>query len=227
VLTFPVTLAARRTYPEPVLSRRLATLLAAAVCAAALAGVARADADPASDVLYTQRIFLPFFGPKIAPARATVLKDLVDKAWKKGYKIKVALIAAPADLGGIPQLYGKPKTYVKFLGQELVFLFKGPLVVAMPNGLGFYQYKKPVSKEYAIISKIPVGSGTDGLAQAATTAVAKLAGLKVSNGPPSPSPSKSSSGPWTIIGIIAGGVVLLALMLVLGPMAVKRRRTAS
>jgi hypothetical protein len=205
-----------------VLLRRLLPLAAVALICVPMA---RADADPASDVLYTQRIFLPFFGPKIAPACATSLKDLVTKAWDKGYKIKVALIAAPADLGGIPQLYGQPKTYAKFLGQELVFLYKGPLLVLMPNGIGFFNYKRPVTREYGLLSKIPVGSGTDGLCSAAITSVARLAGLPAPKSPSSPTSSKSSSGPWTIIGIVAGGAVLLALMLVLGPRAIKRRRT--
>ena len=53
------------------LLRRLAPLVAVAlVCVPA----AHADADPASDILYTQRIFLPFFGGKVSAGKAAVLK---------------------------------------------------------------------------------------------------------------------------------------------------------
>jgi len=61
--------------------RRLAPLLAVALVAAP---AAHADADPASDVLYTQRIYLPFFAGKVSPERSRALKSVVDAAWAKG-----------------------------------------------------------------------------------------------------------------------------------------------
>ena len=144
---------------------------------------AQADADPASDILYTQRIYLPFFGEKVSDANAQTLKKVVDEAWSKGYKVKVALIATRNDLGGVFQLWEKPQTYADFLGRELVFLYKGKLLTAMPNGIGVYQYKKTVDGEKAVVEKIDIGEGADGIANAATVAVAKLAGLKT---PPLP-----------------------------------------
>ena len=65
---------------------------------------------------------------------ATTLKRTVDKAWSKGYKIKVALIATRNDLGGVFQLWQKPQTYADFLGRELVFLYKGKLITACRTG---------------------------------------------------------------------------------------------
>jgi hypothetical protein len=199
--------------------RRLALVAAAALVAVP---AANADADPASDVLYTQRIYLPFFGEKVDPAHAQALKQVVDAAWKKGYKVKVALIPNKNDLGGVFQLFEQPQTYADFLGRELVFLYKGLLITVMPNGLGVYRYKQSVSQEKAAVKTIPVGAGANGTADAATLAVAKLAGVKA---PPLPKPkTKSGSSGWTLIAIVAGGVAVLVAMLVLGPIAYRRRR---
>jgi hypothetical protein len=199
----------------------------ALVAALALLAVpaAHADADPASDILYTQRIYLPFFGQKVSDENAQTLKQVVDEAWSKGYKVKVALIATQNDLGGIFQLWEKPQTYADFLGRELVFLYKGKLLTVMPNGIGVYQYKQPVMQEKAAVKGIAVGSGADGIANAATLAVAKLAGLKA---PPLPNVSTEGGGgsgtpAWELAVIVGGGVLLLAAMLVLGPIAYRRR----
>jgi hypothetical protein len=207
-----------------VLLRRLAPLAAVAlVCVPA----AHADADPASDILYTQRIFLPFFGGKVSAAKAAVLKQVVDDAYKKGFKIKVALIGSANDLGGVYQLFGQPQTYAQFLGRELVFLYKGLLVTVMPQGFGVYQYKKSTASQQATLKTIKIGPGTDGLAAAATQAVAKLAHVKIPSGPSTPAGKKSGSSNWTLIGILGGGAALLLAMIVLGPMAIRRRRAAT
>lgn len=201
----------------------------ALVAALALVAVpaARADADPASDVLYTQRIYLPFFGQKVDPAHARALKETVDAAWKKGYPVKVALIATRNDLGGIFQLWRKPQTYADFLGRELVFLYKGPLLTVMPDGMGVYRYKHSVAQEQAAIQGIVVRPGADGLADSANITVAKLAGLpppKLPSGGEGKSGGGSGTPVWTIAVVIAGGLAILTAMLVLGPMAYRRRR---
>ena len=182
---------------------------------------ARADADPASDVLYTQRIYLPFFGTKVSPERSEALRQTVAAAWAKGYKVKVALIPGENDLGGVYQLFGKPQTYANFLGRELVFLYKGLLVTVMPQGFGVYQYKKPVAREQAALKAIPIGEGADGLAEAATLGIARLAGVKAAVA------EESSSGggtpTWMLAVIVAGGVALLAVMIAFGAILLRRR----
>jgi hypothetical protein len=204
--------------------RRLALIAALALVAVP---AAHADADPASDVLYVQRIYLPFFGEKVSPAHAAALKKTVDAAWNKGYKIKVALIATRNDLGGVFQLWEKPQTYADFLGRELVFLYKGKLITVMPNGLGVYQYKQPVTKEKALVKTVDVGEGADGIADAASIAVAKLAGLPPPKLPKNTSGSGDGGTPvWQLVVIVGGGVAILAAMLILGPMAWRRRQTA-
>ena len=125
-------------------------MLAAAV-AAFVAGVAAvalvlflasavtgfADGDPPSDYLLTQQVYLPINAPSAASGDR--LKALVAAANDDGYTIRVAVIQAPQDLGSIPQLMGKPRTYAKFLGAELAFAYEGRLLTVMSNGYGISQ----------------------------------------------------------------------------------------
>src|SRR5438093_1094227 len=93
----------------------------------AVAGAARADGDPASDVLYIQDTFLPY--PPPPKATVAALKRNVAAAYAKGYRVKVAVIATAYDLGAVPALFNKPKAYAKFLGQEISSIFVGPLLI--------------------------------------------------------------------------------------------------
>ena len=136
--------------PQPPDNQRQGRVLAAAV-AAFLAGVAAvalvlflasavtgfADGDPPSDYLLTQQVYLPINAPSAASGDR--LKALVAAANDDGYTIRVAVIQAPQDLGSIPQLMGKPRTYAKFLGAELAFAYKGRLLTVMSNGYGISQ----------------------------------------------------------------------------------------
>ena len=97
--------------------------------------VARADGDPASDYLITRQTFLPFTA-KIPEAQVEGLNGIVKDANEKGYKVRVAIISKPFDLGAVPSLFRKPKTYARFLGQELAFVYKNRLLIVMPNGYG-------------------------------------------------------------------------------------------
>jgi hypothetical protein len=101
------------------------------------APAARADGDPASDVLSTQPLFLPADGG-LTGTQQLQLAALLRAAGRGGLRLRVALIAGPADLGSVSELWRDPGGYARFLGQELSFVFKGTLMVVMPNGLGFY-----------------------------------------------------------------------------------------
>jgi len=202
-----------------VLLRRLAPLVAIALI---LIPAAKSDSDPASDILYTQRIYLPFFAGKVSPERGQALKETVDAAWGKGYKVKVALIPGPDDMGGVYQLFGKPQTYADFLGRELVFLYKGLLVTVMPDGFGVYQYKHPVASQQAALKGIAIDEGPDGLAEAATLGVARLAHVKAAV--PQASSSGGGTPTWALAVIVAGGVALLAVMIAFGTILLRRRR---
>ena len=79
---------------------------------------ASADVDPASDVLLFQNEYFPRVQPPSAELKGT-LTALTDEANKADYGIKVAIIGARLDLGGVPQLYRHPDQYAKYLGLEL------------------------------------------------------------------------------------------------------------
>ena len=48
------------------------------------------------------------------------LAGLLDDSKRRGFPLKVAVIARRADLGAIPSLFGQPREYARFLGQEKV-----------------------------------------------------------------------------------------------------------
>jgi hypothetical protein len=102
---------------------------------AVLAPPALADGDPASDVLASQSLFLPADGG-FAQSDAARLNGVLTAARRAGVPIRVALIATPADLGSVTALWHKPQAYAQFLGQELSQVYRGTLVVAMPDGFG-------------------------------------------------------------------------------------------
>ena len=114
-----------------------------ALAVSALApGWALADGDPASDVLASQSLFLPADGG-FKQSDAAQLSGLLAAAQRAGVPIRVALISTPADLGSVGALWRKPQPYAQFLGQELSQVFRGTVVVVMPNGVGTYMTTKP------------------------------------------------------------------------------------
>src|SRR5205814_809689 len=121
-------------------------LLVAAVLSCLLAAGARADGDPASDYLLAQRIFFPF-DAKIPQQKQRELSAVVDGANRAGLKIRVALIWSSYDLGAITSLWKKPRTYARFLGEELQFVYKQRLLIVMPGGFGIYWHGHPVDRD--------------------------------------------------------------------------------
>ena len=187
-----------------------AAALAVALAALTLTGVARADGDPASDVLYTGHVFLPY-GTSISGSAQRSLTDTVESSTKAGYPIRVAIVGAPIDLGAVASLWKQPQQYAKFLSLELSFVYTGPLLIAMPAGLGFARYKQSVRAEQAALEKVSVVGGRDGLAITAAKAVRVLAAR--AGHPISASGSSGSSGSsYFLPGAIALGVLgLLAV----------------
>jgi hypothetical protein len=121
--------------------RRLAGLTATlavaliALLAAVHVPAARADGDPASDVLAEQSAFIPA-GASFPAAAQAQLRAVIASARRAGYPIRVALIATRSDLGAITPLWRDPSRYASFLGQELSDVYRGALLVVMPNGYG-------------------------------------------------------------------------------------------
>ena len=189
-------------------------LLAAVVAAGCLAvPAAHADGDPASDYLLSQKTFIPF-DAKVPQAEAEQLNAIVEDAKQKGFTIRVAVIATQFDLGAVPSLWRKPETYAHFLGQELFFVYKGRLLVAMPNGYGASRGGKPLPSAQTVVDKLPKpGDGGAALATAATRAVQRLAaqsGVRLEI--PVASTGGSSNSDRLVIAAIAGGLALLFLV---------------
>lgn len=132
---------------------------------------ALADGDPASDVLITQNVFQPF-AQSVSKPLFKALDGQTKEAAKNGYPIKVALIGAPADLGVVPNLFGRPQDYANYLGREIQFNKVQPLLVVMPAGVG--SYRAGPSAPTALQGLVPKGRTSNDLAIAAMQGVAKL-----------------------------------------------------
>jgi hypothetical protein len=120
-------------------SGRRAVALLLLVFAGALwaPALARADGDPASDILIKERVFYPY-ELKLPKASTTALEKTIASARDKGYSVRVAMIAHDFDLGSAGLLYRQPKVYAKFLAQELAQFNVDWVLVVMPNGYGVY-----------------------------------------------------------------------------------------
>jgi hypothetical protein len=155
-------------------NKRLAALVVVTVCLCA-PSTAQANGDPASDYLLAQNVFLPFTS-KIDSGEVQRLEGLLRDSQKAGYRIRVALILSPSDLGTAFSLFGKPQKYAAFLGLELSFVYRDRLLVVMPSGYGYALNADPDPKASAVLKKLPPpGRDATKEAQAAIVAVQRLA----------------------------------------------------
>ncbi len=215
----------------------LATLLALAVALAAWPGHARADGDPASDVLTETPVYIPADAGIPAVKQAQLLK-LVSEAADRGYRLRVALIAHRSDLGSIGALWSKPNVYSGFLGTELSLVFHGTLLVVMPNGYGVDVVGDPeaAAKTQAaaapLIHLAPPGAGGAALADAAITAVQRITsagGIHLAVPDATVTGTGSAGGVDVIawVALAAGIVVLVAAWTASVRARPVRRRVAS
>jgi hypothetical protein len=189
---------------------RAAVALACALLATAAgpAGRALADGDPASDILATQPQFAPADGG-FAQSDLARLDGLVAAAQRQRLPIRVALIASPGDLGSVSELWRRPQSYAEFLGQELSQVYRGTVVVVMPNGVGIYAPPKSGYDQTAVVRR------TSLLSQAIVTvqALAVMSGHHLRLAPAAAEPRTSSGlgsvdfGSWLAL---AGGAALIA-----------------
>jgi hypothetical protein len=184
--------------------------------------VARADGDPASDFLITQKVFLPY-GKQPDSDSVKELQEIVRMANERGFEIRVAVIAQPADLGTVFSLYKQPERYARFLGQELVFAYRGGLLVAMPNGYGYSEGGAADPKLARALEGLPApGNDPTKLVDGAGDAVLRLAKAA---GHPFPRP-EVSSGSATRDRIVIASAAAIALALVVAAALVRRARRA-
>jgi hypothetical protein len=116
------------------LIRCAAAALTTGVVVLLAAAVARADGDPASDYLLMQPVFFPF-RPAPKPLEQK-LSGLVRSANAQGLQVRVAIIQSRHDLGSIPELFGRPDVYARFLSAEIHSAWTHRVLVVMPNGYG-------------------------------------------------------------------------------------------
>ena len=227
-------------------SRPLRLLVAAiGLICLVLPAAAYADGDPASDVLLYQQTYLPYSPPSTAAKNE--LNAVVAAANKAGYPIRVAVIQSPTDLGSVPQLFGKPQTYVSFLSQELAFGYRKRVLIVMPAGFGLSPGLEkatgaqaqsgtgyvpiPDNKELKLVAKLPKpGSSSDQLTLAAAQAVRKLAaasGHTLPANPPVPGGGQAAGNttPAAAVGASSGsslstGRIVAAVVVVLAILVV-------
>lgn len=165
--------------------RRLVVLVAAALAVAGVLAVqARAHGDPASEYLVDHEAFFPIY--ETLPQETQLkLAALVRDANARGFPIRVAVVGGRRDLGTEGDAWRKPQAYATALDQDLVYYFKGRLLVVMPNGFGLVHPKHSAASEQALLAKIAIAPTTAGLAAAATTAIERLAAARgISVAPP-------------------------------------------
>lgn len=177
------------------------------VASGGLAGQARADGDPASDVLATQRLFLPQ-DAGIPAGQQAQLQQLLDEAARGGYPLRLALIASPTDLGSITALWRQPASYAKFLGQELSLTYRGLLLVIMPDGFGVYSQGRSTAAETSTLSTVPIHHAGVGLATTAVQAVRRMAAAAGHSLPLPQATGRRSGGSNDTISWIAFGIGL-------------------
>lgn len=193
-------------------ARMLGLMAILALWCVVSAASALADGDPASDVLATQSLFLPQ-DANLSVRQQAQLGALVNAAARSGYPIRVALISSAADLGSITELWRQPQTYARFLGQELSLVYRGPLLIVMPNGLGLYGFGSSVDARRAALGSLGAGAGRTGIGQVAVGAIERLAAdaghpLPTTAAATPTAPRAGDPGAWIALAI--GAVLILA-----------------
>ena len=201
--------------------RLRSALVATLVAGAALAPPVLADGDPASDVLISDTVFLPYRQPP--PPTADKLRALIAATRKAGQPVRVAVIQSPADLGSVVNLWGHPREYARLLAQELGSPVEAgargrreELIVVMPAGYGTANVPPEVDRELRGV-ELAGAVDSDALAAAAGYGVQELA---AATGHPVPKAfdkpkGAGGSGGLTVVLVVLGLVGLVAVLIVL------------
>jgi hypothetical protein len=205
--------------------RRLVAALAAAA-SLALPVAARADGDPASDVIISQNVFFSY--TKLPESSRETLGRVVAQANRGGYTVRVALIGNRFDLGSVPVFWKKPQQYAKFLSQELLgpAPYTNRVLTVMPNGFGLSRTGKDLPADRRALDAVPSAQtrGED-IAAAGVRAVRQLAvlhGVKVDAS--APSQGGGAGNDRLVIG--GAALAVLALAAVLAVLRSRRARVA-
>jgi LPXTG-motif cell wall-anchored protein len=183
---------------------------------------ARGDGDPASDVLLVQNAFYPY-SLSVSKDMRTALQTTLAHARSDGFPVKVALIGGPIDLGAIPQIFGHPENYARFLDMEISYNVVPRLVVVMPDGIGVAGMRVPA--ELASV-RVDRSGGGDALARAGIQSIVLLARLAGHPIPLTLPTTGASSGPPATVAVGAGVAVLVLAAAALRLALRRRKRSA-
>jgi cytochrome oxidase Cu insertion factor (SCO1/SenC/PrrC family) len=204
-------------------SKLCPALIALAVAAgAASPPFAHADGDPASDILVTQALFAPV-DAGLSDAQRAKLTGLLGASERARLPIRVAIVASAADLGAVSEFWMQPQTYARFLGIELSLIYRGPLLVAMPDGFGINWPGHSTAAASRALAGIRVKPTGEGWLQAVQAALRDLGPSAGATGATVSGEAKTSgSSDWfdVLIAVLAAVAVLVALAAVV----LRRRR---
>ena len=162
----------------------LALLLAAAIIAIAAAGSAWAHGDPASHYLETDALY-PSFARQPSVEVQLQLLGLLQATERRGYPIKVALVAGAEDLVDDLSLMRAPQRYAGTVASTLSGELEAPVLVVTPFGIGVagngvrHGVLRPITARDArrLVGGLEVPADPDGdeLARTAMVAVRRVA----------------------------------------------------
>jgi hypothetical protein len=110
-------------------------LLVAAILAIAASGSARAHGDPASHYLETDALY-PSFARQPSVEVQLELLGLLQAAERRGYPVKVALVAGVEDLVEDVAMMRTPQRYAGSVASMIDRELEAPVLVVTPFGLG-------------------------------------------------------------------------------------------
>lgn len=188
------------------------------------AAPAHGNADPASDTLLYADAHYPYAPNLVAKPLQKALDGMLEETKRKGYNVKVAIIADETDLGGVPQLFSKPQQYADLLTKEISFNTTPKVLVVLPAGIGGNNLGDRAGDALAQTT-VPADADGDELTRTAMQAVSALANA---NGTPVAVPNVAAGeqrdGSGTSPLITFGLPVLLVLLVVVIATARGRRR---
>ena len=208
--------------------RTCLSLLAIVLIAASCPAAAQANGDPASDVLITDDVFLPYDQP--SGDQVAKLRRVVASSRSAGQPVRVAVISSPRDLGAVANLYGHPQEYANLLATELqnpvepgARGHREELLIVMPAGFGTKNVPAEVDHKLRGV-ELASDAGPDALVAAAGWGVQELA--RASGKPireEFDKPKGDSGGGGALVTVL----IVLALLAVVGALIAVRVRTGS
>ncbi len=191
--------------------------------ALAAPGSALGHGDPASHYLEAELLY-PAFASRPSQAVELELLGVLQASERRGYPIKVALVATEDDLTDDPQMLRRPQRYAEFVSGELGSTLRGPVLIVTPFGFGISgpDLTRAEARSLAQGLDPPQGRQGDALARAAIAGARQLARAGghplPADIPPAPvlgsEPSSAGSGSTDLIRVaVLFGVTFLVLWL--------------